>query len=99
MDIFNANKRLEELVLFGIDWGIYNRHNNQQAIVPYMFLKKGKEQKTMMLMGEDNPLDFAKSILGKEEKEFEQIAIGFEGYLRDEEGNRTDAIIVHGFDV
>jgi hypothetical protein len=99
MDIFNSNRRLEELTMFGIDWGIYLRHNIEGPIAPFMFLQNGKEQYIRMLMTDGDPMEFARSILVKEEKPFEQFIIGFEGYLRDDKNNRVDSIIVHGYDI
>ena len=99
MDIFNGNNRLEDLVMYCLDEGIFLRHDMDSGIAPFMYLQNGNEQKVRMLMTDGDPIEFAKSILEKEESPFEQFVIGFEGYLRDGNNNRTDAIIVQGFDV
>lgn len=99
MDIFNGNRKLEELTLFGVDWGIYLRHNSDAPIAPFMYLKDGDTQYVRVLMTDGDPLAYAKQVLLSEEKPYQQIVIGFEGILRDEQGEGTDAIIVHGFDV
>ena len=99
MNIFNSNEKLEELVMFGIDWGIFLRHDIVEQVIPFMFLQNGKEQQIRLLMTDGDPMELAKSILKSETKPFQQFIIGFEGYLRDQQNNRTDAIIVHGFDV
>lgn len=46
-----------------------------------------------------DPMEDAKKILTTEDKPFQQFIIGFEGYLRNEKGERIDAIIVNGFDI
>ncbi len=99
MDIFNSNRRLEELVMYGIDWGVFLRHNMEDPIAPFIFLKNGNEQYIRMLMTDGDPLEYAKKVLEKEEKPFQQFIIGFEGYLRDDKNERVDSIIVHGFDI
>ncbi|MCB9197833.1 MAG: hypothetical protein H6600_05190 [Flavobacteriales bacterium] len=98
MDIFNSNRRLEELVMYGIDWGTFLRHDMDGPIAPFMYLKNGNEQYVRMLMTDGDPLEYAKKVLEKEEKPFQQFIIGFEGYLRDNNNERVDSIIVHGFD-
>lgn len=98
MDIFNSNRRLEELAMFGIDWGIFLRHDMEGPIAPFLYLKNGKEQHVRMLMTDGDPLEYAKEVLKKEEKPFQQFVIGIEGYLKNDDGERVDAIIVHGFD-
>lgn len=50
-------------------------------------------------MTDGDPLEYAKKILEKEEKPFQQFIIGFEGYLRDDKNKRVDSIILHGFDI
>ena len=99
MDIFNGNRRLEELVMYGLDWGVFLRHNIEGGIAPFMYIQNGNEQKVRMLMTDGDPIEFAKSALEKEESPFEQFVIGFEGYLKDDNSKRTDAIIVQGFDI
>lgn len=99
MDIFNSNRKLEELVMFGVDWGVFLRHDIDGPIAPFMHLKNGNEQYVRMLMTDGDPLEYAKKVLEKEEKPFQQFIIGFEGYLRNEKNERVDSIIVHGFDI
>lgn len=99
MDIFNSNRKLEELVMFGIDWGVFLRHDLDSPIAPFMFLKNGKEEYIRVLMTDGDPLEYAKTVLQKEEKTFQQFIIGFEGYHRNDNNERVDAIIIHGFDI
>lgn len=99
MDIFNSNRKLEELAMYGIDWGLFLRHEMDAPIAPFIYLKKGDETYIRMLMTGGNPMEDAKKILTKEDKPFQQFIIGFEGYLRNEKGERIDAIIVNGFDI
>ncbi|WFO17498.1 hypothetical protein M601_007425 [Cellulophaga baltica 4] len=60
MDIFNSNRKLEELVMFGIDWGIFLRHDMEGQIAPFMYLKNGDEEYVRMLMTDGDPLEYAK---------------------------------------
>lgn len=99
MDIFNSNRRLEELTMHALDWGLFLRHDSEVGIAPFMYLQNGNEKSTRVLMTDKDPIEFAKSILQKEEKPFEQFVIGFEGYLIDDNNNRVDSIIVQGFDI
>ncbi|QXP55449.1 hypothetical protein H0I25_15440 [Cellulophaga sp. HaHa_2_95] len=99
MDIFNSNRKLEELVMFGIDWGIFLRHDMEGQIAPFMYLKNGDEEYVRMLMTDGDPLEYAKKVLAQEEKPFQQFIVGYEGYLSDDTKERVDTIIVHGFDV
>ncbi|MBU2996655.1 hypothetical protein KO500_09420 [Cellulophaga baltica] len=99
MDIFNSNRKLEELVMFGVDWGVFLRHDMESPISPFIYLKDGENQYIRSLMVDGDPVEFAFKILEKEEKPFQQFIIGFEGNLVGENNERTDAIIVHGYDV
>lgn len=98
MDIFNGNQKLEEAIMYSLDWGIFLRHNMDGPIAPFMYLFNGEDQYTRVLMTDGDPMEYALKILEKEEKPFQQFVIGIEGYLRDDQDARTDAIIVQGFD-
>jgi|GEM_PF-2636022 len=98
MDIFNGNRKLEEAVMYSIDWGVFLRHNLDGPIAPFMYLFNGEEKQTRVLMTDGDPVEYAKRVLAKEEKPFQQFVIGMEGYLRDENNERVDSIIVQGFD-
>lgn len=98
MDIFNGNRKLEEAVLYSIDWGVFLRHNLDGPIAPFMYLFNGEEKQIRVLMTDGDPVEYAKRVLAKEEKPFQQFVIGMEGYLRDENNERVDSIIVQGFD-
>jgi hypothetical protein len=98
MDVFNGNRKLEEAVMYSIDWGIFLRHNLSGTIAPFMFLINGQEKHVRVLMTDGDPVEYAKSILSNEKFPFQQFVIGMEGYLRDDNNVRIDAIIVQGFD-
>ncbi|MBK8670048.1 MAG: hypothetical protein IPN89_11530 [Saprospiraceae bacterium] len=98
MDIFNGNRKLEEAVMYSIDWGVFLRHNLDGPIAPFMYLFNGEERQTRVLMTDGDPIEYAKRVLAKEEKPFQQFVIGMEGYLRDDKNERVDSIIVQGFD-
>ena len=99
MDIFNGNRKLEELTMYTVDWGIFLRHNSDGPIAPFMHLINGGDMQVRILMTDGDPVEYARSILAKEDKPYQQFVIGMEGYLRDENNVRVDAIIVHGYDV
>lgn len=99
MDIFSGNRRLEEFIMYSLDWGLFLRHNDESTVAPFLFFKDGDELRINVLYPDGNPLEYAYSILKQEERPFQQFVIGMEGYLRDAQNNRVDAFIVHGFDV
>ncbi len=98
MDIFNSNRKLEEFLMFGIDWGLFLRHNMDAPITPFIYLKNGNDMFIRVLMTDGDPMEYAKKILENEKEAFQQFIIVVEGYLGNEKGEKTDAIIVNGFD-
>jgi len=98
MDIFNGNRKLEEAIMYALDWGVFLRSDLDGQIAPFMYLFNGEEIYTRVLMTEDNPLEYAKIVLVDEKQTFQQFVIGAEGYLSDEKNERVDAIMVYGFD-
>lgn len=98
MDIFNGNRKLEEAVMYAMDWGVFLRSGIEEPLMPFMYLFHGEERQTRVLMTEGDPIEYALKVLEKEEKPFQQFVIGMEGYLRNEENERVDSIIVQGFD-
>lgn len=99
MNIFNSNDRLRELAIYALDWGVFLRHDIDSNIAPFLILQNGEDTYMRVLMTDGNPIDYAKRVLPKEEKNFEQFAIGVEGYIRDKDNNKVDAIIVQAYDV
>ena len=99
MNIFNSNDRLRELVMYALDWGVFLRHDMDSNVAPFLILQDGEETYMRVLMTDGDPVEYAKRVLPKEEKNYEQFAIGVEGYIRDKDNNRVDAMIVQAFDV
>ncbi|HEY8895411.1 MAG TPA: RDD family protein [Niastella sp.] len=101
MNIFNGNPRLQELAMHTLDRGIFRRHDIESALAPFIFLQKGNDISIRVLMTDDNPVDFAKRMLAKEEFSYDQFAICFEGTLRNEDSSNTrvDAILVQAYDI
>lgn len=99
MNIFNDNQKLEALTFYGMDWGLFLRHNMEGAVSPFIFLKNGEETFKRVLMTDGNPVEYAVRVLQKEERPFQQFVIGCEGYLRNEQNERVDAMIVQAFDI
>ena len=98
MEIFNGNQKLEEAVMYSIDWGVFLRHNLDGPIAPFMYLFNREEIQIRVLMTDEDPVEYAKRVLVNEEKPFQQFVIAMEGYLRDDNNERVDSIIVQGFD-
>lgn len=99
MNIFNSNDRLRELAMYALDWGVFLRHDMDSNIAPFLILQNGEDTYMRVLMTDGDPIDYAKRVLSKEDKNFEQFAIGVEGYTRDKDNNKVDAIVVQAYDV
>jgi hypothetical protein len=98
-DPFGPNQRLKELVSSGIEWGIFLRHNTDKLIIPFLFIQNREKRYLRSLETNDDPIKYAKSILDEEKEPFDQFIIGYEGVLRNDAGEKTDGIIVQGFDL
>lgn len=98
MDIFNGNRKLEEVIMYALDWGVFLRHNMDEPITPYMYLFNGDEIQIRVLTTDGDPMEHAKNVLLQEESPFQQFVLGMEGFLRNETNEEIDAIIVQGFD-
>ena len=101
MNIFNGNPRLQELAMHALDWGLFRRHDTDSGLAPFIFLQKDNEISIRVLMTDGNPVDYAKRVLAQEEESYDQFAICFEGYLRNEDNSKTrvDAILVQTYDI
>jgi hypothetical protein len=99
MNIFNSNQRLEELTLYALDWGLFLRHNSEEVLLPFLCLQKGKDIFIRVMVTEEDPIEYAQIVLNREEKDFDLFVIGGEVYLRGENNQSVEAILVHGFDV
>ncbi len=98
MDIFNGNRKLEEVIMYALDWGVFLRHNQDGPITPYMYLFDGDDIQIRALMTDADPVEYGIKVLAQEKNPFQQFVLGMEGYLRDETNQKVDAIIVQGFD-
>lgn len=87
--------------MYALDWGLFQRHNTDSGLTPFIFLQKDKEISIRVLMTDGNPVDYAKRVLAKEEVNYDQFAICFEGYLRNDDNSNTrvDAILVQTYDI
>ncbi|MDU1890863.1 MAG: hypothetical protein E6767_09255 [Dysgonomonas sp.] len=97
--MFNSNQRLEELTFYTLDFGLFQRHDIDGTILPFVVLLSGEDLLIRTLVTDGDVMEYAKTVLNKEEKPFQQFAICIEGILRDEKGDGIDAIIVQSFDV
>lgn len=100
MNPFHDNPKLEQIAMYAVDWGIFLRHDLDDAVIPYLHLWNGDQLFLRALMTDEDPVEFAKSILENEKQAFTHFAIGMEGYLRSgmDETSKQDAIIIHAFD-
>lgn len=85
--------------MYALDWGVFLRHDMDSNVAPFLILQDGEQTYMRVLMTDGDPVEYAKRVLPKEEKNYEQFAIGVEGYIRDKDNNRVDAMIVQAFDV
>ncbi len=99
MDIFKGNRRLEEHTIHAVDWACYLRHNADGPISPFMFIYHNNQKRVNMLMTDQDPFEYAKVILEKSDKPYEQVVIGCEGFLGSNQNDKHDAIIVQGYDI
>ena len=98
MDIFNGNRKLEQVAMYGIDWGMFIRHNIEETTIPFMWLFDGEETTVNVLMTDD-PFEYGMKLLEKEDRSWQQVVIGVEGFLKNESGEKVDSLIVQAFDV
>jgi hypothetical protein len=98
MNPFQDNPALQDLALYSIDWGVFLRHNLDSPIMPFLFLQKGAQRHTRVLVTDGDVFEYALKILEEETEPFQTFAIGAEGTLSDESGAKVDAIIVQAFD-
>ena len=66
MDIFNGNRKLEEAVMYSMDWGVFLRYSLDEPIMPFVYLFNGEERQTRVLMTDGDPVEYAKRVLAKE---------------------------------
>lgn len=100
MNIFNNNDRLQDLAMYSLDWAIFLRHDLDGPVIPFLFLQKDDQLLIRTLVTDGDPMEYAKAVLSKEEKPYDQFVLGFEGYISDSSNGtgKTDALIIHGFD-
>ncbi|MFK7774808.1 MAG: hypothetical protein AB8F94_21895 [Saprospiraceae bacterium] len=98
MSGFNNNNRLQDHLMYSLDWAIFLRHNIEEQLLPFLFEWEGDTVYTSMLQPGGDPEEFAYRIAEKSKRNSDQFVIGYEGMLTDEGGNKMDAFIIKGYD-
>ncbi|MDF1697597.1 MAG: hypothetical protein P1U56_17260 [Saprospiraceae bacterium] len=98
MDPFNGNNRLQDNVMYALDWAIFLRHNISDALIPFLFEWKGEEIYKNMLQPGGDPEEFAYRLAKKSDRNGDQFVVGYEGMLADENEQKKDAFIIKGYD-
>ncbi len=98
MDPFNGNERLQNNIMYALDWAIFLRHNIDDSLVPFLFEYKGEEIYKSMLQPGGDPEEFAYRLAEKSTRDSDQFVVGYEGMLTNEKGEKMDAFIMKGYD-
>ncbi len=95
---FNNNNRLQDHIMYSLDWAIYLRHNIEDPLIPFLFEWEDEKIYKNMLQPRGDPEEFAYRIAEKSERNSDQFVLGYEGMLTDESGEKMDAFIIKGYD-
>jgi len=95
---FNNNNRLQDHIMYSLDWAIFLRHNIEDQLIPFLFEWEDEKIYKNMLQPGGDPEEFAYRIAEKSERNSDQFVLGYEGMLTDQSGKKMDAIIVKGYD-
>ncbi|PCH78232.1 MAG: hypothetical protein COB98_01020 [Flavobacteriaceae bacterium] len=68
-------------------------------LIPFIFLKTNTTEVIKNLASDKDPLALSQKISTSDQQDYTHIIITHEGFLKDENGNRVDAIIVHAFNL
>lgn len=98
MSGFNNNTRLQDHIMYSLDWAIFLRHNLNDQLMPFLFEWEDEILYKNMLQPGGDPEEFAYRIAEKSERNSDQFVVGYEGMLTDQEGKKSDAFIVKGYD-
>ena len=95
---FNNNNRLQDHIMYALNWAIYLRHNIEDNLIQFLFEWEDEKIYKNMLQSGGDPEEFAYEVAKKSERNSDQFVLGYEGMLTDESGNKMDAIIIKGYD-
>ena len=98
MDVFNGNSRLEDHVMYALNWAIFLRRDLDGPLIPFMNEWKEEQMFISMLQAGGDPEEFAYRLAEKSTREGDQFVLGYEGMLQDENGEKMDAFIIKGYD-
>lgn len=98
MDVFNGNSRLEDHVMYALNWAIFLRRDLDGPLIPFMNEWKEEEMFISVLHAGGDPEEFAYRQAEKSTREGDQFILGYEGMLQDENGEKMDAFIIKGYD-
>lgn len=95
---FNNNNRLQDHIMYSLDWAIFLRHNIDDQLIPFLFEWEDEKIFKNMLQPGGDPEEFAYRIANKSERNSDQFVLGYEGMLTDQSGKKMDAFIIKGYD-
>lgn len=98
MDKFNNNPRLEDNVMYALEWAKYLRHNITNQLIPFLLEWKEDQLFMNMLEAGDNPEEFAYKVAKQSTRESDQFVVGMEGIITTQLGDKLDAFLIKGFD-
>jgi len=95
----SINKALYKLARSVLNQGLYQRHESDKMLVPFMFLKTKTTEELRNLEPDADSLQLAQTIIHRSRKNYTYIIIANEASLNDVNGNRVEAIIINAFDL
>lgn len=97
MDLFDGNRKLEEVIFTGMDYALWSRHDIEGAFTPFMMLFKDEQRRLHRVVSAGDPNEMFEKMLQEDTETYDQIVMCFEGRVS-HNGEKHDAIIVKGFD-
>ena len=98
MDIFNGNRRLENHIMYALEWAKFVRHDKEAPLIPFLFEWEEEQLYVNKLVLGGDPEPFAYRMAKDSKRNSDQFVLGYEGILQDEAGEQKTAFIVKGYD-
>ena len=98
MDIFNGNRRLEDNIMYSMAWAKFLRHDITDPLIPFLLEWEGDKLYMNMLQAGGDPEEFGYKVAENSQRNSDQFVLGYEGYLQDSSGQKTEAFIIKGYD-
>ncbi len=99
MTIANQNLTLLELALSALNESLYLRHDKEEKMAPFVHLSTKTDSYIGYLKKDTDPILQVQDLLKNQKHIYTYITIGHESTLKDDNGNRVDAILITVFDV